>query len=100
VRVQIEAELLSMDDQSALRFTITDQAGGVAPENLSKLFRKGYSTKSQATNSGLGLHWCANTLNALGGSISAHSEGLGRGTCFVVVVPLRAAAGRSEVRAA
>jgi sensor histidine kinase regulating citrate/malate metabolism len=100
VRVQIEAELLSMDDQSALRFTITDQAGRVAPENLAKLFRKGYSTKSQATNSGLGLHWCANTLNALGGSISAHSEGLGRGTCFVVVVPLGAAAGRSEVHAA
>ena len=67
VRLQIEAEVLSMDDQRALRFTIADEASGVAPENLAMLFRKGYSTKSQATNSGLGLHWCANALNALGG---------------------------------
>ena len=100
VRLHIEAEVLSMEDQRALRFTITDEAGGVAPENLPKLFRKGYSTKSQATNSGLGLHWCANTLNALGGGISAHSEGLGRGTRFEVLVPLRAASARPEVRAA
>ena len=100
VRLKIEAEVLSMDDQRALRFTITDEAGGVAPENLPKLFRKGYSTKSQATNSGLGLHWCANTLNALGGGISAHSEGLGRGTRFEVLVPLRAASARPEVHAA
>ncbi len=100
VRLQIEAEVLVMDDQRALRLCIADEAGGVAAENLSKLFRKGYSTKSQATNSGLGLHWCANTLNALGGSISAHSDGLGRGTRFEVVVPLRAAANGSGVRAA
>jgi signal transduction histidine kinase len=79
---------------------VADEAGGVAPENLPRLFEKGYSTKSQATNSGLGLHWCANTLHALGGSITAHSKGLGRGTCFELLVPLRSADARTEERAA
>jgi signal transduction histidine kinase len=98
--LRIEAEVLSADDQRALRFTITDDAAGVAPEDMPHLFQKGYSTKSRATNSGLGLHWCANTLRALGGSISAHSEGLGRGTRFEVLVPLRGPDAQIEVRAA
>jgi two-component system, NtrC family, sensor kinase len=87
-RLHFEAEVLSGKDQKNLRFTISDDASGVAPEDMPRLFQKGYSTKSRATNSGLGLHWCANTLGALGGSISAYSEGLGHGTRFVLLIPL------------
>ena len=65
------------DGQRTLRIELADDAAGIAAEDLPKLFQKGYSTKSQATNSGLGLHWCANTLRALGGGISVHSEGSG-----------------------
>jgi signal transduction histidine kinase len=57
---------------------------------MPNLFQKGYSTKPQSTNSGLGLHWCANTLRAMGGSISAHSDGPGHGMNFDLLVPLRA----------
>jgi two-component system, NtrC family, sensor kinase len=99
-RLRIGADVLTADGQQALRITIADDAAGVAPENISKLFEKGYSTKSRATNSGLGLHWCANTLRALGGSISAHSDGLGKGTCFEVVVPLRGTQAQTQERAA
>ncbi len=79
---------------------MADDAAGIAAEDLPKLFQKGYSTKSQATNSGLGLHWCANTLRALGGGISVHSEGLGRGTRFEILVPLREQSSQTEERAA
>jgi signal transduction histidine kinase len=72
----------------------------VAAEDLPKLFQKGYSTKSQATNSGLGLHWCANTLRALGGAISVNSDGPGRGTRFEILVPLREESSQTEERAA
>jgi two-component system, NtrC family, sensor kinase len=99
-RLQIAAEDIEADGQRMLRFEISDDAAGVAPEDLPKLFQKGYSTKSQATNSGLGLHWCANTLRALGGSISVHSEGLGRGTRFEILVPLREHSSQTEERAA
>ncbi len=99
-RLQIGADLLEADGQRTLRIEISDDAIGVAPEDLPKLFQKGYSTKSRATNSGLGLHWCANTLRALGGGISVHSDGLGRGTRFEILVPLREHSSQTEERAA
>lgn len=99
-RLRFEAQLSDWNGQQALCIRVSDDAAGVAPEDLPKLFRKGYSTKSQATNSGLGLHWCANTLHALGGRITAHSDGPGRGTCFEIFLPLSAATAQPEERAA
>jgi signal transduction histidine kinase len=99
-RLQIGAEVLDAEGQRNLRIVISDDAAGVCAEDLPKLFQKGYSTKSQATNSGLGLHWCANTLRALGGSISVDSDGLGHGTRFEILVPLQEQSAQTEVRAA
>ncbi len=99
-RLQIGADIVEAKGQRTLCINISDDAAGVAPEDLPKLFQKGYSTKSQATNSGLGLHWCANTLRALGGGISVHSEGLGHGTRFEILVPLREHSSQTEERAA
>ncbi len=73
-----------------LELTFSDDGIGIAPEHLPRLFERGFSTKSRATNSGFGLHWCANALNALGGDIEATSAGRGRGACFRIRVPLRA----------
>ena len=100
VRLRFEAGCVTVDEQQMLRMVVSDDAAGIAAEQLPRLFQKGYSTKSQATNSGLGLHWCANTLHALGGSISAHSEGAGRGARFEILVPLQAAKPQIEERAA
>jgi signal transduction histidine kinase len=99
-RLRFEAQIADPDGQQTLCLRVSDDAAGIAPEDLPKLFRKGYSTKSQLTNSGLGLHWCANTLHALGGRISAHSDGPGRGTRFDIHLPLTEAATRTEERAA
>ena len=99
-RLRIEADVIESGSQRELRLLLTDSAGGVAPEHLPRLFQKGFSTKSQATNSGLGLHWCANTLRALGGSIHAHSDGIGHGTRFEIRVPLPAASMHTEEQAA
>jgi sensor histidine kinase regulating citrate/malate metabolism len=52
------------------------------------VFEKGFSTKSLETNQGIGLHWCANALNALGGRIWADSDGSGCGACLHFMVPL------------
>jgi hypothetical protein len=78
-RLRIEAELLSADEQRAVRFTIADNAAALAAQPLAQLFHKSYSTKPRRTNSGLGLHWCANALDALGARITAPSDGLGQG---------------------
>jgi signal transduction histidine kinase len=99
-RLHVSAELTDWEGQQTLRIRVSDDATGIAPEDLPKLFRKGYSTKSQATNSGLGLHWCANALHALGGRIVAHSAGPGSGTCFEIYLPLNEATAQTEERAA
>jgi sensor domain CHASE-containing protein len=80
-----------------LRFT--DDGGGIPPEHLPRIFEKGFSTKSRATNFGIGLHWCANALNALGGSIRAESAGP-TGATLQVIVPLRQAPAVPAARAA
>ena len=66
---------------------------------LPRIFEKGYSTKSRATNFGIGLHWCANALNALGGSIRVEGAG-STGATLQVLVPLRQAHAVPTVQAA
>jgi sensor domain CHASE-containing protein len=83
--------------QLLLRFT--DDGVGISPEHLPRIFEKGFSTKSRATNFGIGLHWCANALNALGGSIRAEDAGP-TGATLQVLVPLRQAHAVPTARAA
>jgi len=61
---------------------------GIAADNLQRVFDKGFSTKSRETNYGIGLHWCANAIGALGGRIWAASEGLGMGASMHLMLPL------------
>jgi two-component system, NtrC family, sensor kinase len=54
---------------------------------LLNLFGRGFSTKKGKTG-GIGLHWSANSVAAMGGRMSAESDGPGRGACFHVVLPV------------
>jgi sensor histidine kinase regulating citrate/malate metabolism len=53
-----------------------------------------------ADNYGIGLHWCANSIGALGGRIWATSEGTGRGASMHLMIPLTAAESVSTARVA
>lgn len=66
--------------------TITDNGCGMSQETLSKVFDAHFTTRE--TGSGLGLHFCANALKRLGGSISATSQGEGSGSTFSINLPL------------
>ena len=98
--LRISATIDEQFGRRGLRFVISDEAAGVAADHLHRLFEKGFSTKSQAANSGLGLHWCANTLHALGGRIDAYSDGIGRGARFEFFIPLQPTAVSAEERVA
>ncbi len=100
VRLHFDARLESLGAGKALKLTVSDDGAGILPEQMPHLFQKGYSTKPRATNSGLGLHWCSNTLRAMGGSISAYSEGPGHGLRFEIFVPLHEAASEGGEQAA
>ncbi|KQQ38814.1 hypothetical protein ASG19_07340 [Rhizobium sp. Leaf306] len=65
---------------------IRDDGVGIDRGSLQHIFEKGFSTKSEGKR-GLGLHWCANVMNAMGGRVVVESEGAGRGACVTVTLP-------------
>jgi sensor domain CHASE-containing protein len=78
--------------QDLLHLVFADDGAGIAAADLEHIFARGWSTKTSRRACGLGLHWCSNTLLALGGGILAESAGPGRGAAFHVTIPWPAAA--------
>jgi two-component system NtrC family sensor kinase len=82
------AEIVGEANGEQLHLHCKDDGVGIAAENLQRVFDKGFSTKSRETNYGIGLHWCANAIGALGGRIWAASEGPGLGASMHLMLPL------------
>ena len=82
------ADIVSQGERPQLHLECRDDGVGIPAQNLERVFERGFSTKSRETNQGIGLHWCANALNALGGRIWAASDGPGRGASLHFTVPL------------
>ncbi|MBS0379905.1 MAG: HAMP domain-containing protein [Proteobacteria bacterium] len=95
--LRLSAEIVRDQDVPQLHLQCRDDGCGIAPQNIERVFEKGFSTKSPETNHGIGLHWCANAISALGGRIWAASEGPGLGASMHLLVPL---APRENVSAA
>lgn len=66
-----------------MEIRITDDGEGFDPEKAPQLFQRGFSTRVNKSG-GLGLHWCANTMVAMGGSLTLLSEGIGVGASAVL----------------
>jgi len=76
--------------QPALDIAISDDGEGIDEAMLKHIFEKGFSTRRERSG-GLGLHWCANAMNGMGGRIHAESGGKGHGATLHLVLPLAAA---------
>jgi C4-dicarboxylate-specific signal transduction histidine kinase len=72
-------------DEKNVYLDITDKGDGIKPENVSKIFNHGFTTKEEGH--GYGLHSCANYMTEMGGSINATSEGKGQGATFTLSFP-------------
>ncbi|HVV01737.1 MAG TPA: PAS domain-containing protein [Verrucomicrobiae bacterium] len=72
-----------------VRISVIDNGVGIVPENLNKIFNHGFTTKKDGH--GFGLHSGANAAKEMGGTLTAHSEGLGKGAEFVLELPTTAA---------
>ncbi|QDT10083.1 ATP-binding protein [Stieleria marina] len=77
--------LMISSDQDSLRMDVVDTGVGIPPENLSKLFQHGFTTKQDGH--GFGLHSCAIAAQKLGGSLSVDSDGVGKGAMFSLKLP-------------
>jgi PAS domain S-box-containing protein len=72
---------------SRLRIEVSDNGVGISEENLSKIFNHGFTTKKDGH--GFGLHSGALAAVELGGSLTAHSDGLGQGAKFTLELPFK-----------
>jgi two-component system, NtrC family, sensor kinase len=86
--LRLSAAIVRDAERQQLHLQCIDDGVGIPAQNLARVFEKGFSTKSPETNHGIGLHWCANAVGALGGRIWAASDGPGRGAALHLLVPL------------
>jgi PAS domain S-box-containing protein len=77
---------LKLASKERVRIEIADNGIGVAPENLTRIFSQGFTTRKGGH--GFGLHSGALAAKDLGGLISAESLGVGNGATFILELPI------------
>jgi C4-dicarboxylate-specific signal transduction histidine kinase len=70
-----------------VKFCVTDNGVGIAPENLDRVFNHGFTTRKNGH--GFGLHNSALAAREMGGSLHVASPGPGRGASFTLELPVR-----------
>jgi len=69
-----------------IELVIRDDGEGFDPALEPTLFQRGFSTRAHKSG-GLGLHWCANSLQTMDGSLMLKSEGRGFGARAILTLP-------------
>jgi signal transduction histidine kinase len=72
------------DDMVAL--TVADNGMGIPPENLTRIFGHGFTTRKDGH--GFGLHSAALAAKEMGGRLVAESDGPSRGAKFTLELPM------------
>jgi PAS domain S-box-containing protein len=65
--------------------SVTDTGCGIAAQDLPKIFSHGFTTKLHGH--GFGLHSCVLAAREMGGELTVHSDGPGRGATFTLRLP-------------
>jgi PAS domain S-box-containing protein len=76
---------MSMASSDRVKVVVSDNGIGIPPENMTKIFNHGFTTKKDGH--GFGLHSGANAAKEMGGSLTARSDGHGRGAEFTLELP-------------
>jgi C4-dicarboxylate-specific signal transduction histidine kinase len=77
---------VAANGHNCIKIVFADNGAGIAPENLTKIFSHGFTTK--AKGHGFGLHSAALSAQGMGGSLAAHSQGAGQGATFTLELPM------------
>lgn len=76
---------MSGDDEGHVRIEVIDNGVGIPEQNLTRIFSHGFSTKSGGH--GFGLHSASLAAKEVGGTLTTHSEGPGKGATFTLEIP-------------
>jgi C4-dicarboxylate-specific signal transduction histidine kinase len=80
---------LRLAGSDRVQIIVKDNGVGIAPENLTRIFGHGFTTKKDGH--GFGLHSGALAAKEMGGCIKVHSDGLGKGAQFTLELPINRA---------
>lgn len=72
---------------NAIQIIVRDNGIGIPPENLTRIFAHGFTTKK--SGHGFGLHSGALAAREMGGALRVHSDGVGHGAVFTLELPLQ-----------
>lgn len=89
-RISVSVQQVLSGSGKVVRFQITDNGMGIAPENIARIFGYGFTTRS--AGHGFGLHSAANAAREMGGNLTAASGGTGLGATFTLDLPAEVAA--------
>jgi len=73
------------NDDGRIKISVSDNGIGIPPENLTRIFNHGFTTRKGGH--GFGLHSGALAAKEMGGTLTAHSDGVGRGATFTLELP-------------
>lgn len=79
--------------EDRVRVVVADNGIGIKPENLTKIFNHGFTTRKNGH--GFGLHSAALAAREMHGTLLVHSDGPGQGAAFTLELPLTANPSRS-----
>jgi len=71
--------------EGRIRISVIDNGVGIPPENLTRIFNHGFTTRKDGH--GFGLHSGALAAQEMGGSLTVHSDGPGQGAAFTLELP-------------
>ena len=97
-RADKQLTIRTTGDTEHVWIEIIDNGVGISPENLTRIFAHGFTTKKDGH--GFGLHSGALAARELQGALEVQSEGMGCGAVFTLRLPLSqpAAVTRPEPR--
>jgi PAS domain S-box-containing protein len=85
---------VGMASPDRVKVTVCDNGVGIASNHLTKVFNHGFTTKKDGH--GFGLHSGANAAKEMGGTLTAHSDGPGKGAEFTLELPTTASVRKEE----
>jgi signal transduction histidine kinase len=80
--------------EGRVKISVADNGIGIPPENLTRIFNHGFTTRKDGH--GFGLHSGALAAKEMGGSLAAQSDGIGNGATFTLDLPCSTNGGSNE----